>query len=504
MEILEMIYWWLKPDDPSLINYTPPTEHVDHVPVFWLKGLSGTGKTTLAYTASMWCDERKLLGATFFCARSADRSNAQLIFPTISHQLCLLSQSFAGHVASALKSNPSIDKSFPSYQLKKLLVEPLLEAKQHAEFPAYLVVIDALDECAEDGVVILEVLALHIDDLAPLKFLITSRPIAGFKTTDLIKRTRSFALQEVPDEQARRDITFYLKTELRSVAIFYDIPLPWPSYDDMMLLVDQANGLFIFASTAVKFIQSDTINDPERQLSLLLSPKTTSSIRGLTPFTYLHAFYLQVLNAAFPEKAEIGPDLHTQRKTVLGSVVILYEQLHSSALESLLCLRSGTVYRTLRSIQSVIVLPEKEKDVIRFIHPSFPDFLIDPEKCQELRFVVDISIQHNVIAKYCLRVLQALRRNICRLDESKLNNDESDGKLVDKIKQYIPAHLQYASRYWAMHLVDSKLDAELLELLEAFCKEHLLHWIEVLSLLRWTGDRRGSSAYVECTWHLTT
>ena len=475
-----MIYWWLKADDPSLIDYTPRTEDVDQVPVFWLKGLSGTGKTTLAYTTSMWCDERKLLGATFFCARSADRSNVQLIFPTLSHQLCLLSESFAGHVANALKSHPGIDKSFPSYQLKKVLVEPLLEVKRHAEFPAYLVVIDALDECADDGVVILEALALHINDLAPLKFLITSRPIAGFKTTDLIKNTRSFALQEVPDEQARRDITFYLETELRSVATFYGVPLPWPSYEDMMSLVDQSNGLFIFASTAVKFIRSDTINDPEHQLSLLLSPKTTSSIQGPTPFTYLNAFYLQLLKAAFPE---MEPNLHTQRKNVLGSIVILYEQLHSSALESLLRLRPGTVYRTLRSLQAVIVLPDKEKDVIRTIHPSFPDFLVDPEKCREPRFVVDIPIQHNVIAKDCLRALQTLRRNICRLDESKFNNDESEGKLAEKIEKYIPAHLQYASRYWAMHVVDSEPDAELLELLEAFCKEHLLHWFEVLSLL---------------------
>ena len=42
------------------------------------------------------------------------------------------------------------------------------------------------------GVVILEALALHIDDLAPLKFLITSRPISRFKTTDLIKNTSFF------------------------------------------------------------------------------------------------------------------------------------------------------------------------------------------------------------------------------------------------------------------------------------------------------------------------
>jgi hypothetical protein len=456
---------------------------VGQASVFWLNGQLGTGKTTLAQTMSKWCDERKSLGATFFCARSGDCNNAQLIFPTISHHL---SSSFAEHVINAVKLNPDIYGSLPSYQLEKLLVEPLCQVKQGADFPAYIVITDALDECADDGAeisVILKALALHIHNLAPLKFVITSRPldriIAGFHTTNLIEYTHPFALEkEVPGEQVQRDIMTYLKKALGCVAKIYHISPPWPSDQDMKSLAGQAQDLFIFAATAVKFMQSNTIKDPERQLSLLLNPKTSSSIQQPTPDTQLNALYLQVLKTAFPE---MGQELHTLLKIVLGAVVILCEQLHPSTLDSLLCLRPGTVHRTLHSLQSVVALPEKENDVIRTIHPSFPDFLTDPNRCHDPRFVVNIPIQHNILAKDCLRALQTLRRNICQLDESKLNNEAPN--LVERIGKYIPAHLQYASQYWALHLAHSEPDADMLELLETFCKMHLLHWIEVLSLL---------------------
>ena len=53
--------------------------------VFWLNGLAGTGKSTIAQTFAerMFADGR--LGASFFCSRDfEDRSNLQAIFPTLA------------------------------------------------------------------------------------------------------------------------------------------------------------------------------------------------------------------------------------------------------------------------------------------------------------------------------------------------------------------------------------------------------------------------------------
>ena len=56
--------------------------------IFWLNGLAGTGKSTIAQTFAEINFADGKLGASFFCSRdSEDRSNLQAIFPTLAFQL---------------------------------------------------------------------------------------------------------------------------------------------------------------------------------------------------------------------------------------------------------------------------------------------------------------------------------------------------------------------------------------------------------------------------------
>ena len=56
--------------------------------VFWLNGLAGTGKSTIAQTFAETTFADGKLGASFFCSRDfVDRSNLQMIFPTLAFQL---------------------------------------------------------------------------------------------------------------------------------------------------------------------------------------------------------------------------------------------------------------------------------------------------------------------------------------------------------------------------------------------------------------------------------
>ena len=56
--------------------------------VFWLNGLAGTGKSTIAQTFAETTFADGKLGASFFCSRDfADRSNLHMIFPTLAFQL---------------------------------------------------------------------------------------------------------------------------------------------------------------------------------------------------------------------------------------------------------------------------------------------------------------------------------------------------------------------------------------------------------------------------------
>ena len=74
MDVLLELEYWLK-------------DKQDHR-VFWLNGLAGTGKSTIAQTFAEITFADGILGASFFCSRDSEaRSNLKSIFPTLAFQL---------------------------------------------------------------------------------------------------------------------------------------------------------------------------------------------------------------------------------------------------------------------------------------------------------------------------------------------------------------------------------------------------------------------------------
>ncbi|KAH9852378.1 hypothetical protein C2E23DRAFT_903842 [Lenzites betulinus] len=487
-EALATVYAWLRPDDPRLSEYPAPLHNVrPENPVFWINGLAGTGKSTLAQTIAHWCEDVDFLGATFFCARDGDRNNVSLIVPTIAHQLGSFCPSFRAEVSEAVKANPDIHGSLVSRQLQKLIVEPLRAVKAKESFPPCAIVIDALDECKDDEAVsvVLKGLALYVAKLAPLKFVITSRPIQrvtdGFSLENLIDHTQQFSLSTIPVEATKRDIANFLRTRLADIKRRYYVGGYWPSDQEVDELVELASELFIFAATAVKFVGDGRTNDPERQLVFLLRPSEPSSVAAArdSPYRYLDALYLQVLKSAFPK---LDRRVRAEMKNILGTIALVQEQLHPGALEALLHLKGGLVRRTLRDVHSIIVVPPTDEEVIRVIHRSFADFIVDRDRCTESDFLVHSSLQHTVIANHCLQNLFLLRRDICQVrNESLLNIEIPDFNA--RVARHIPPHLQYACKYWAYHLCHAELEQEVINHLGTFCRSYLLFWLEALSLL---------------------
>lgn len=58
----------------------------------------------------------------------------------------------------------------------------------------------------------------------------------------------------------------------------------------------------------------------------------------------------------------------------------------------------------------------------------------------------------------------------------------------DLIKQCLPAELQYACQYWVQHLQRSETQLLDNEQVHVFLREHLLHWLEALSLIGKTSE----------------
>ena len=114
--------------------------------VFWLNGLAGTGKSTIAQSFSEMVAKEGILGASFFCSRDyLDRKELKNIFPTLTYQLACHYPHFRSHIIATLKEDPTLAHTSLISQLENLLVDPL-----SGKNVSCLIVIDALDECIDD------------------------------------------------------------------------------------------------------------------------------------------------------------------------------------------------------------------------------------------------------------------------------------------------------------------------------------------------------------------
>lgn len=160
-------------------------DHATTKTIFWLKGMAGTGKSTIAYTVAERLNQRKsvdcaTLGASFFFKRGErDRASAVLFFPTIAHQLGQKIPELAVHINQAVETDPDICDKVLSEQFKTLLEGPLSNVGDCSAPPTYVVVVDALDECQkEDDIRTL----LHLCSLltrtssSRIRWFVTSRP----------------------------------------------------------------------------------------------------------------------------------------------------------------------------------------------------------------------------------------------------------------------------------------------------------------------------------------
>ncbi|EKM49232.1 uncharacterized protein PHACADRAFT_131855, partial [Phanerochaete carnosa HHB-10118-sp] len=445
--------------------------------ILWLNGLPGSGKTTIASSVAQQCHASGTLGASFFCSRSdTDCSNASLIFTTIAYHLGLFYEPFKEQVAEILRKDPRLVYSSVSRQFEELIIRPLKHLRDG--FPSCVVVIDALDECRDPQVTsaVISTLLKHAEDLSPLRFFVTSRPerhiVTRFDTIGYRNAFGKLLLHEVEVQLVTVDIGKYFTASLSEIRQYFNMAESWPDKSDIETLSRMANGLFIFAATAIKFIADRDYNDPAGQLKILTSAGS---------HRLLDQLYLQVLDTAFPS---ISTGLLGRVKTVLGSIAVIKDPLPPSGLSRLLELPTDTVYSSLVGLHSVLVVPAAQESVanIRIIHPTFPEFLLDSSRCTSRSFVVNSQRQNTLLLRRCLGALKGLKQDICGIRDPSLLNVEVPG-LLGRIESAIPAHLRYASRHWCTHLVNGELSDEILDALVEFVQGQLLHWIEVCSLV---------------------
>ncbi|KAK5741118.1 hypothetical protein LTS12_024699, partial [Elasticomyces elasticus] len=473
--------------------------------IFWLCGKAGVGKSTISRTVAKDLDEEGRLGASFFFKRGrADRSHANLFFPTIAKQLADKLPDLGHAIAAALEDDSLLCERHMTKQFDKLLFQPMQSglSSKALQKDCFLVV-DALDECEDmEQIETLLKLLKRIEDIMTtrIRILVTSRPdpplVAGFKdiSNDLLQDVQ---LEEAQVESIKSDLNIFFEHELAQIRMNYprrnpfgSLPTGWVGQKDIDLLVDKSHPLFIVAFTLCKLLSSS--NKPQEDLRILLSQRHGHGLSA-----GLGAVYLPVLRQAIAtasgQRTEDNMDMF---RTIIGSLILLSEPLSATSLSNLLGTSIQDVGAFVPPLQSVLNVPESADGTpdplcaIKLFHLSFRDFLVNPDLVKDdegKNFWINEAQAHSKLAGHCLRLLSdaTLNEDMCRV---KALGTRRAAVSKTKIAEHLPEEVAYACSYWIEHVVKSgehiKDDCEV----HQFLKKHLLHWIEALSWLGKASD----------------
>ena len=233
----------------------------------------------------------------------------------------------------------------------------------------------------------------------------------------------------------------------------------------------------------IRFIEHRN-NDPIKQLNRLLHSPESSVLEGKTKFNAdktVDSLYLTILQEAFGND---DPEDDHKVCSILGAVVLAANPLSPSTIATLLDFSTQDVYLPLLSAHSLLILHDDTSQPVQPFHKSFPDFIVNPSRCVNMRFLVCPPKHHTELLVGCLKLLnQRLEKNMCKLPDWVINSEVDD--LKERTRQYIGQGLEYACRSWHKHIVETipASKPDITSELHQFLEKKFLFWLEVLSVL---------------------
>ncbi|KAF1978848.1 hypothetical protein BU23DRAFT_189014 [Bimuria novae-zelandiae CBS 107.79] len=343
--------------------------------IFWLRGLAGTGKSTIARTVARQYHDRQLLAASFFFSRGGgDVGHADKFVTSIAVQLADNIITCRHHIRDAVAERSNIAQQSLQDQWQHLVLHPLSQLHHPGSF---IMVIDALDECDnDDNVKIIVRLLAEAQSLqrVRLRIFLTSRPEVPIR--DVFRQItdtehRDFVLHDISPSIVDQDIQLFLETELQSVGQRWLSRVGWPSALTIIQLVQSASGLFIWAATACRFI-SEGRHFAARRLETILRNDSNNTT---APEKHLDQIYITVLQSSVPTHYtdEERDEQCRILRHVLGSMVVLLSTLSLRSLSKLLQCAGEEARQALEDLHAIINIPESPAQPLRLHHPSFRD-----------------------------------------------------------------------------------------------------------------------------------
>ena len=475
----------------------------DEPRVFWLNGQVGTGKSTIARTVARRQFELGNLAASFFFSRGGgEASRADKFATTIALQLAQNYPVCRRHIYEIIKEYPEVLNLQLQEQWERLVL-PALSRVDTATI--LVVVVDALDECdnEEDFRKLIGLLVEAQKQTGPsLRIFLTSTPEVSircsFKNVSQSLH-RSSVLHHVDSCTVDADIKIYLEDELRRIGGEHGLPADWPSSEAVHKMVHRAGGLFIYAATALQYIEKGYAFTPQR-LGSFVNNGGGDVHSGLN--AHLDEIYSTVLQKSLrPNWSQDEKNEHCEAlKLILGTLVVLESPLTVQSLDALLKSPMESIEPLMKGIRPSLDdlhaiidvpadIPADWTQSVRLHHRSFNDFLLDRTRCTDKKFLVDGAQANYIVTKQCLEIM----RRFFQQDE--WLNRTTRSKMSNRVfaKEICPLEMEYACHNWVRHLQrsGSHFPGEMQtheKQARIFLDEHAINW--AIMLTRWDKDLR--------------
>ena len=283
-----------------------------------------------------------------------------------------------------------------------------------------------------------------------------------------------FKVVQLEEYDSKGDVRKYIDTnliELKEMISFED-------EEEMektgLVLGEAAGGLFIWASTAIQMIK-DNIGNYQPTLEKLTSTKSLS-------LGHLYSVALRDALAWNDKMKELFRD-------VFGLILFGKEQMTDDVIDGILGMKKGRTGAMLSCLRALVIYQRGKP--IRLHHTSFYDYLTNTEISSEGWFINANESKRKIAEQCFIGMDKMLHFNMCNLESLYVVNRDVVG-LQERVQNYIPLFLQYICRYWSNHLQDTPYSDGMRDALKGFTYNHLLFWLEVMSVTN-TLDTRGGS-----------
>ena len=437
----------------------------DDVCLLWIKGGAGKGKTMISIglieRLSLLQDESTIV--TYFFCQNADYELNTLEAIIKGLILQLINQQTA--LKESLRHrwdtvNECFEEDMTSWQtLWKIFLEMLHRCK----CPRVYVIVDALDECQDDGMADLlrHIVRTGLYNPSKIKWLLTSRPLDSAEQELLAGSDQVLVSLELNSKHVSEAVQNYIAFKMDELDRRC-------RYGEILRrkiqtkLSEKAEDTYLWVSLACKRLES-----VHREEAL-------TTIQDLP--LGLHPLYHQILN----QLSSGEPAVVNGCMRLLMAMMLAYRPLNMAEVGSVTGLSDEWV--TSRALVDRCASFIRIRDIdIEFVHQSARDYLAGTSGQSVLDSYGNYG--HSEIALSCLSYLsQRLKVNLIDLPQP-------DSTRESMKRNTLVASVDYAATFWAQHLESAKRTTPIQNALSEkgevgiFMRTKLLEWLECLSLL---------------------